>query len=153
MRYLILFAACCLTGCSIPTKSSGFGPQSSKVATVKLPTNIPHRVQVHITGQYDIARQCEEQFAAGLRDLGFELVNGDDHDGEFIGNVSAESSSVNIDSHLSIRLVEGKSQKTIWNVEAHDPRLTTWSYAVQTSVIHTTRAALAALRRDLSSMQ
>lgn len=117
-----------------------------------LPPNVPKRVQVNISGQYDIARQAEEQFAAGLIPLGFVLVNGDEYDGKFIGNIAAESSAVNIDSHLDIRLVDAATQKTIWSVQAHDPRVMTWSYAVQTSCIYTTKAALKALKRDLNKL-
>jgi len=76
----------------------------------------------------------------------------DGADGVFVGSVSGEEGRHWTDTHLAVRLVQAKTGKTIWSVNASDPRLIGVSTAEETSIIYTTKSALAALKRDLDKL-
>lgn len=134
-----------------------------------------------VTGDMRLSGQAESIFASGLPELGFEVIeraalNGllaevglteqgflaegtgtkrgqlQGIDGVFLGNSVGERSPMWTDTHLTMRLVEVGSGKTIWTVNAHDPRTMAVNMSEESSIPHTTKAALKALKKDLQAM-
>jgi len=147
----------------------------------KLPAGVPHRVAVFISGDLAIAGQAEEQFSTGLFELGFDVVERNQiaaltnelhlsqagfiapetaiqsgrllgAAGVFVGNAVGERSATWTDTHLSMRLVDTTTGKTMWSVNAHDPRVIGVSTAIETSIIFTTKEALKALKKDIATL-
>lgn len=169
-----------LCGCVQPTSSTGFNPAGHPRKT--LPDGVPHRVAVIVTGNPAICGQAEKLFSTGLLGMGFDVVERNKlsavtgeidlsrsgyvspetaikyghlagADGIFIGNATGERSATWTDTHLSLRLVETTTGKTIWSVNANDPRLMAVSMAIETSIIYTTKAALRSLQTDISKIK
>ena len=144
-----------------------------------LPDGVPIRVGVILfKGDRAIRLQATDSFQSGLVPLGFQVVERsqieavlnelgfqqtdlvDPHTrehlgqvlgigGVFLGSITGESRPNWIDTHLSVRLVSVKTGQILWAVEAHDPRILTFSVDVKTSAVHTVREALRLLQRDL----
>ena len=73
--------------------------------------------------------------------------------GIFVGSVTGESSIFLVDSHLNIKLVDIETGRIIWSATAKDPRFTTLSLDVRTSITHTVRNALNILKNDLNKLR
>ena len=169
----------CLCGCVQPTRTTGFFQQQQRSA---LPDSIPHRVAVFISGRPALAGQATELFSTGLTELGFDVVERnkisvlkdeielgaqgyvtpetaiekghfEGADGIFVGSASGERAPTWTDTHLAIRLVQAKTGKTIWSVNANDPRMFALSMAEETSIIYTTKAAISALKKDIDKLR
>lgn len=138
-----------ISGCVIPSKSSGFKPVKSAAL---LPAGIPHQVNVSLSGPASLAFQANEIFSRGLLDMGFEIVDVGLEQGKFVGSVTWERSTTWTDTHLDLRFVDATG-KTIWSASAHDPRVLSWSMAPETSIIHTTHSALKTLQKDLAELK
>ena len=176
---LICLPLVAIVGCVQPTHSTGF---LSPGKTVHLPAGVPQRVAVFVSGKPSLSGQAAELFSTGLLELGFDVVERNKiaaltdemnlskdgfisaetaiakgqllgADGVFVGNASGERSPTWTDTHLSLRLIQTVTGKTVWSVNAHDPRLMAVSMAEETSIIYTTKAALKALQNDLSKMK
>lgn len=177
--HVMCLAVVCLCGCVQPTRTTGFFQQQQRPA---LPDSIPHRVAVFISGRPALAGQASELFSTGLTELGFDVVergkisvlkdeielgtqgyatpetalekgNFAGADGIFVGSASGERSATWTDTHLALRLVQAKTGKTIWSVNASDPRLLAVSMAEETSIIYTTKAAISALKKDIQKLR
>lgn len=161
-------------------QSSGFNVGNNISA---LPDGVPKRVGVaQFSGEYPINIQASDQFASGLIELGFDVVERqhianvykelglqlsgiiDDSTrvklgkqlglkGIFVGSVTGESSITWVDSHLNIKLVDIETGRIIWSATAKDPRLLTLSMDVRTSITHTVRNALDILKNDINKLR
>jgi len=162
------------------TQSTGFAiGQNIK----ELPDGVPKRVGVsQFIGEYPINIQATDEFSSGLIVLGFDVVERQqistiynelgvqqsgiiDDDtrleignqlglqGIFVGSVTGESSIFLVDSHLNIKLVDIETGRIIWSATAKDPRFTTLSLDVRTSITHTVRNALNILKNDLNKLR
>jgi TolB-like protein len=148
-----------------------------------LPPGIPKRVAVApFSGDSRIAERAAEQFATGLIRFGFDVVQRRDlepvladldaphgellddrarddlaHElgiqGLFVGRVSGESGAIDVDTRLTVKLVDLKSGRTVWAADAEDPRRLPLSTDVRRSMVHTVDRALDMLEGDIDGMR
>ena len=122
-------------------------------------------------GSYPYSNQASSQFANGLVEMGFlvieqihlpqilneqklqgsgvvnqnsiaEIGNIYGVSGLFVGSVQTVFTSHYLDTYLNIRLIDVKTGQTLWSVNAKEPRYFTLTYDLSTSVYHTTKQAL-----------
>lgn len=176
MLSAVITLICSLSGCAVPTTSSGFMTDQN---VPQLPPGVPKTVGVSLfSGESPINLQATDQFSAGLVSLGFEVVERQHleevvnelglqqsgliseknikevgkHlglDAVFVGSITGESSAMWVDAYLNIKMVEIQSGKILWSATAKDPRLFSMSADVKTSVLHTVKNALSMLKKDL----
>ena len=69
--------------------------------------------------------------------------------GLFVGSVQTVFTSHYLDTYLNIRLIDVETGKTLWSVNAKEPRYFTLTYDLSTSVYHTTKQALSHFKEDI----
>jgi hypothetical protein len=180
MGSLAVLLLICFPGCQSAHRSSGFMVQGN---TVALPSGVPVRVGVAtFSGDTSINVQATDRFASGLLSMGFDVVQRAHFEsalaelglskgellsektrtelgqqigleGIFVGNVTGESSILEVNSHVNIQLVEARTGRIIWTVTNKDPRAFTWSMSVKTSINHAIDHSLNILSADLDEMR
>ena len=129
-------------------------------------------------GSYPYSNQASSQFANGLVEMGFlvieqihlpqilneqklqgsgvvnqssiaEIGNIYGVSGLFVGSVQTVFTSHYLDTYLNIRLIDVKTGQTLWSVNAKEPRYFTLTYDLSTSVYHTTKQALSHFKEDI----
>ena len=129
-------------------------------------------------GSYPYSNQASSQFANGLVEMGFlvieqihlpQIINeqklqssgavnqssisdiGNIYgvSGLFVGSVQTVFTSHYLDTYLNIRLIDVETGKTLWSVNAKEPRYFTLTYDLSTSVYHTTKQALRHFKDDI----
>ena len=129
-------------------------------------------------GSYPYSNQASSQFANGLVEMGYlvieqihlpqilseqklqgsgvvnqnsisEIGNIYGVSGLFVGSVQTVFTSHYLDTYLNIRLIDVETGKTLWSVNAKEPRHFTLTYDLSTSVYHTTNQALRHFKEDV----
>ena len=133
-------------------------------------------------GSYPYSNQASSQFANGLVEMGFlvieqihlpqilneqklqgsgvvnqnsiaEIGNIYGVSGLFVGSVQTVFTSHYLDTYLNIRLIDVKTGQTLWSVNAKEPRYFTLTYDLSTSVYHTTKQALSHFKDDIGRVK
>ena len=168
MRKILLLSTIMLLSCAgnITTSSDIMG-------------DMPRYLGVAVfDGSYPYSNQASSQFANGLVEMGFlvieqihlpqilneqklqgsgvvnqnsisEIGNIYGVSGLFVGSVQTVFTSHYLDTYLNIRLIDVKTGQTIWSVNAKEPRYFTLTYDLSTSVYHTTNQALSHFKEDI----
>ena len=168
MRKILLLTMIILLSCSgNMTKSSDIIGKVPKYLGVAV-----------FDGSYPYSNQASSQFANGLVEMGFlvieqihlpqvlneqklqgsgavnqnsisEIGNIYGVSGLFVGSVQTVFTSHYLDTYLNIRLIDVRTGQTIWSVNAKEPRHFTLSYDLSRSVYHTTNQALRHFKEDV----
>lgn len=130
------------------TISSGFKLNQEKILW---PEDIPKLVFVEIfSGHVPLNQQATEMWKNRISELGFKVTEiYENAEGIFQGNIVGEASTIWIDAHISIRLINVKNNLTLWSVEAHDPRLFSWTASINESMRYAIKEGIKALKKDL----
>ena len=168
MRKILLLSTIMLLSCAgnITTSSDIMG-------------DMPRYLGVAVfDGSYPYSNQASSQFANGLVEMGFlvieqihlpqilneqklqgsgvvnqnsiaEIGNIYGVSGLFVGSVQTVFTSHYLDTYLNIRLIDVETGKTLWSVNAKEPRYFTLTYDLSTSVYHTTKQALSHFKEDI----
>ena len=172
MRKILLLSTIMLLSCAgnITTSSDIMG-------------DMPRYLGVAVfDGSYPYSNQASSQFANGLVEMGFlvieqihlpqilneqklqgsgvvnqnsiaEIGNIYGVSGLFVGSVQTVFTSHYLDTYLNIRLIDVKTGQTLWSVNAKEPRYFTLTYDLSTSVYHTTKQALSHFKDDIGRVK